>query len=356
MKPLTFAIVGCGNFTFGALPHMIAAPDWKCVGLADPDAERLEEKRQAAGLPTEAAHTTEDSLYASIRPDVVFVHSPVGIHYANAKRALEAGCNVCVQKPFVEDLATGQDLVRRAAEAGKWVSVNQTSRFGATPRLIAKLLADGRIGTPRFGHWVQYRNRMKGRNKYQYKERWSVLIATAIHQFDCYRFWFGGRIKRVQFRGIDVDWNPYPDPGAATGWLETESGMVMTFLESFVSPICLDNAHHPYAQSMIQGSEGALHWAGPWGNGPIDVLRGDAEKPERIDPEQAGFEGIMEGMMKAIARTCRDEGPVVCPAEDNLWSLATCMAAQMSAAQGGHPVDVLELGRVAGLPEPTENK
>jgi len=352
MKPITYAIVGCGGYTRGFLANLPDLPDWELVGLCDLNPANLEEKRQMVGLSADAVYTSEDALYASVKPDIVFVHTPLGAHYANCCRALEAGCHVWSQKPFVTNLTDGVDLVRRSAASGRWISVIQTARQEKTNLAIAEVLRTGRIGTPRFGHSVQYRERTKNLRDYSANEMWPVLNATAIHVFDLYRFWFGGRVKRVQFRGLDAEWNPYRDPGAATGWVEMESGVVMTWLKSFISHN--GPAPPPYAHdsALIQGSEGAIRWGAPWFDDPVQLLRADADQPEIIEAPRDGFDGILGRLLKDLAAAVRDEGPVPCPAEDNLWSIACCMAATLSASTDGHPVDVLDLGRLAGLPEP----
>jgi len=349
MRRLTFAIVGCGNFTANSLAGMLASDQWRLVGIMDPDKERLEAARQASGLEPGQAHLDEASLYKAVRPDVVFVHSPLAQHYDNCVRAIDAGCNVCCQKPFVLELTDGVDLVRRAGRAGRWISVGQTARLSAAMMLIGQKIDEGAIGTPRFGHRTSYRDRMRSLRESQLTEPWPVINACAVHHFDLFRAWFGGRISRAMFRAIACEWNPYWDPGVVTGWLELESGVVMTYLESFVSRITLGPACHPLEDAMIQGSEGALHWTGPWGHGPVELMLADAAKPVVVHAGGDDWPKPMTLLMEKLAATVRGEAPAFCPAADNLWSLVAICAARQSASEGGRVIDVIELGRRAGL-------
>jgi len=106
----------------------------------------------------------------------------------------------------------------------------------------------------------------------------------------------------------------------------------------------LDPKRHPYEDNMIQGSEGALHWNGPWERGPVELLRGDADSPEQIMGNRDDFPVVMTRLMDSLAASIRDGSPVFCPADDNLWSQAAMFAAQQSAERGGEVVDVLALG------------
>lgn len=323
---------------------MMSAEGWELVAAMEPDAGKLAETGAAAGLGEDQLFQDEAGLYGTHRPDLVFVHSPLGFHVENCRRALEAGCHVCCQKPFVGNPADGRALVEIAAQAGRWISVGQTARLGDVSLLIDRVIREGLIGAPAFGHHTVYRNRMINASSYTRGESWPVIHATGIHNVDIYRMWFQSRVAKVSIRGIDCDWNPYQDPGAVTGWLEMESGPVITFMHSFVSKVPLDPKRHPYEDNMIQGSEGALHWNGPWDRGPVELLRGDADSPEQIMGNRNDFPVVMTRLMDSLAASIRDGAPVFCPADDNLWSLAAMFAAQQSAERGGEVVDVLALG------------
>ena len=349
MKPITFAIAGCGNFTRSALPGMMGAAGWELTAAVDPDEASRTAFHAASGLPADQIFADELAMYERYRPDVVFVHTPVGTHVENCLHALEAGCNVCCQKPFVHDLSSGVELVERASKAGRWISVAQTSRLTDTSRVIAEAIRDGSIGTPGFGHHTVYRDRTRLAHSYSAMETWPVIHATGIHTVDLFRFWFGGRIRAVSFRGIDCAWNPYRDPGAVAGWMEMDSGVVMTCLTSFVSAVALDPTRHPYEDNMIQGSEGALHWNGPWDRGPVELIRRDAESPMEVLPNVDNWPRAMTLLMDSLADTLRSNEPLYCPAADNLWSIAALAAAQQSAEHGGRIEDVPAFAARSGL-------
>ena len=347
--PLRFGVIGCGGFTRAHLELMVAAPAWQLVGLVEPDAARRSKAAALVGFDQTLTFAEESAFYAAVQPEVVFVHTPVAVHARNCRNAIEAGAHVCCQKPFVHDLAEGVALAKRARASDRIISVGQTMRMQAVTQTLARTIGDGVIGEPRFGHRMVYRNRMGHGSSYYYREKWPSIHVMGSHWMDSYRMLFGERIARVSIRGIACGWDPYDDAGAVTGWVETESGAVLTCLESFVSNVPADPTRAPYEDNVIQGEKGALHWTGPWGMGAVELWQGGAEKVEEIHPGGSGETAPMRAIMDALEASVREKAPAFCPAEDNLWTMAALFAAQQSAEQDGAVVDVMALGREAGL-------
>lgn len=346
---IRFGVVGCGGFTRAHLALMASVPGWELAGIVEPDAVRRKEAALLVGLEESFTFAEESAFYQCVRPEVVFVHTPVTVHADNCRRAVEAGAHVCCQKPFVHDLAAGVELARLARVSGRVISVGQTMRTHAVSQTILRTIQEGTIGEPRFGHRTVYRNRMGLASSYHYKEAWPSIHVMGSHWMDLYRYLFGTRVSRVSFRGIACDWDPYDDAGAVTGWIEMETGAVMTCQESFISQVPDDPMRAPFEDNVIQGEKGAIHWTGPWGAGPVELWQGGEEKAIQIDV--GGLDGPppMKVIMDALAASVRESEPMFCPAEDNLWTMAALFAAQQSAERDGAVVDVLALGRASGL-------
>ena len=115
--------------------------DLQVVGGYDPQAP-------AAKFPFPLFPSVE-ALLAETGPDIVAIASPPDSHHELACAALEAGCHVFCEKPFVESLAQADDVIARAAAANRRVVVNNEFRYMNIHRL-----AKGLIGTERFGELV----------------------------------------------------------------------------------------------------------------------------------------------------------------------------------------------------------
>lgn len=87
-----------------------------------------------------------EELLARARPDIVAIATPPSSHFAIARAALEAGCHVFCEKPFMETLEEADAIVALAARAGRLVAVNNEFRF-----MRSHLAAKAQIGAPGFG-------------------------------------------------------------------------------------------------------------------------------------------------------------------------------------------------------------
>jgi predicted dehydrogenase len=85
-------------------------------------------------------------MIETARPDIVAIATPTASHYELTKMALEAGCHVFCEKPFMSSLAEADEIVGLAEQAGKWVVVNNQYRF-----MNIHEAARNRIGSEEFG-------------------------------------------------------------------------------------------------------------------------------------------------------------------------------------------------------------
>jgi predicted dehydrogenase len=101
---------------------------------------------RAATLAGEVGARAGTDLSAALRDvGAVIVATPTGTHHAVAGAALEAGCDVLVEKPITDRLEDGEALVRRAAELGRTLHVGHVERFNP---IWSALQAE--IGVPAF--------------------------------------------------------------------------------------------------------------------------------------------------------------------------------------------------------------
>jgi len=111
MTKLRAGVLGAG--AFGRIHARKYAEDARVTlaGIYDPDDERATELANTHGV--EAFGSAEELLRVV---DVVTIASPPSFHGETARAALSAGKHVLIEKPLATDVATGQALVRLAAE------------------------------------------------------------------------------------------------------------------------------------------------------------------------------------------------------------------------------------------------
>ncbi|MBK6420787.1 MAG: Gfo/Idh/MocA family oxidoreductase [Gemmatimonadetes bacterium] len=91
----------------------------RVVGVVDPSPDAQAAMRAIA--PDAAGFATLPEALAALRPEVVHIVTPPATHAALARTALEAGCHVYVEKPFVEHGAEARALLDLAAARGRLV-------------------------------------------------------------------------------------------------------------------------------------------------------------------------------------------------------------------------------------------
>ncbi len=87
-----------------------------------------------------------DELLAMKEIRLVVIATPNDTHYELARRCLEAGRDVVVDKPFATTLEEARSLVQIAKNAGRLLTVYQNRRYDGDFQAIRKLVAGGTLG------------------------------------------------------------------------------------------------------------------------------------------------------------------------------------------------------------------
>ena len=90
---------------------------------------------------------TADELFADPAIDLVFICSPNETHADYARKALEQGKNVVVEKPFALSEREAVQLLELAQQKGLMATAYQNRRWDSDFLTIKRLLAEGALGT-----------------------------------------------------------------------------------------------------------------------------------------------------------------------------------------------------------------
>jgi predicted dehydrogenase len=139
---LNVALLGYGyaGKTFHA-PLIVATPGLRLAVVASSDPAKVR-----ADLPGVAVLLDADAVLAQGRLDLVVIATPNDTHADLARRALQAGRHVVVDKPFTLTLAEAQGLADLAASAGRVLAVFHNRRWDADFLTLSRLVADGTLG------------------------------------------------------------------------------------------------------------------------------------------------------------------------------------------------------------------
>jgi len=87
-----------------------------------------------------------EDMLADDAVELVVVNTPNYTHYEYAKKALEAGKHVVVEKPFTITVIEGNELIEIAKKQKKQLSVYQNRRYDSDYKTIKKILSQNILG------------------------------------------------------------------------------------------------------------------------------------------------------------------------------------------------------------------
>lgn len=207
-----YALVGTGSRGLSMFARPLLRDLTDCaelVALCDLNPLRLQyaqgELAPLAGhtLPT---YTSLDEMLALARPDVLIVTTMDCTHADVAVQALEAGCDVILEKPMATTAEGVNKILQAERETGHRVRVSFNARYGAPTETIARLLRQGTIGEVLSAEFVEYLDTSHGAD---YFRRWhrrkensgGLLVHKASHHFDQLNWWLGDVPERVYAEG-----------------------------------------------------------------------------------------------------------------------------------------------------------
>jgi len=323
--------VGCGGMGRRWAQLAAAHPGIELVGLVDARPEAAAALASEHGLGSSGAHSDLDDALAQTQPGAVFDVTPPEVHPRVTLAALDAGCHVLGEKPMAMDLAQARAMVTAAAEAGRVYAVAQTRRPLPGAMTVARLIADDAIGPVEEVHGSFFLGPHFG----GFREAMAhpLIADMAIHHLDLARWWVGADPEAVTC----VSWNPrrswYAGDASACAVFELAGGGVITYRGSW----CADGAGTSWNGAWrIVGPRGTITWDGEQAVtlDAVDGKRGDAffaptsavvVPPEPMDRTEHAW--IIDDFVTALA-----EGrEPLCPAADNLRSVAMMLGAMTSA-------------------------
>lgn len=96
--------------------------------------------------PNIITYRTYEELLADVSIELVVVNTPNYTHFDLAKKALQAGKHVIVEKPFTITVAEGVELIELAKDKNKLISVYQNRRFDSDYLTIKNVLDKKLLG------------------------------------------------------------------------------------------------------------------------------------------------------------------------------------------------------------------
>jgi predicted dehydrogenase len=141
---LRLGVVGYGYWGPNVARNLNSFEDCDLVAVCDESPENLRRARQAFPRVQLTMHCAE--LLNSRQIDAIAVVTPVWTHFELAKRALENGKHVFVEKPFTSTAEQAERLIELAARNRLKIMVDHTFLFTGAVKKIRQLVDDGTLG------------------------------------------------------------------------------------------------------------------------------------------------------------------------------------------------------------------
>src|SRR5262245_15789289 len=137
-------VIGFGYWGPNIVRNLAALDSCEMVAISDKSEVAL--KRASRAYPGVQVTSDASDILQSPQIDAVAVVTPVWTHFDLAKRALENGKHVFVEKPFTSTSAQAEQLIELAARKNLQIMVDHTFLFSGPVRKIRQLLDDGTLG------------------------------------------------------------------------------------------------------------------------------------------------------------------------------------------------------------------
>ena len=143
---LRVGIIGTGWMADMIVPDFRRVDAFDLVAVAGRDAARTRAFAEDRGIPNAE---TVDGLLGRDDLDLVYIATTHDSHADLARRALEHGTPVLLEKAFTMNAAEAEGLIELARDRGVFLMEAMWMRFNPAVRRVAELLAEGAIGEPR---------------------------------------------------------------------------------------------------------------------------------------------------------------------------------------------------------------
>jgi predicted dehydrogenase len=176
------AVVGLGYWGPNLVRNLYELPEAEVSYVCDARHEAFD--RVGRRYPSLRRTTSYEEVLADPRVDAVAIATPVSTHYELAKRALEAGKHVFVEKPLAGSGDEASALAELAEAGGLVVMPGHTFLYSPPVNRIRELIRSEELGEI-------YSISMSRVNLGLHQPDASVVWDLAPHDFSILRYWLG---------------------------------------------------------------------------------------------------------------------------------------------------------------------
>ena len=122
-------------------PFLKEHPGFFLSGIVERSKEESKDK-----YPEATIYRSVEEMLEKADIELVIINTPVQTHYEYARKALEAGKNIIVEKPFTVNVSEAEELVKLAEDKGLFLSEYQNRRFDRDFLKVKEILSSDKLG------------------------------------------------------------------------------------------------------------------------------------------------------------------------------------------------------------------
>jgi predicted dehydrogenase len=198
-KKINLGVIGFGGFAMFAVQNFLQIPEIKIAGMSGTHREAAQKASERFGL---AGIQEIDDMLANPDIDLVYIATPPFLHYEHSMRALKAGKNVIVEKPFALTLEQANEMIALAKEKNLLLSVNLMQRYNTLYDKVKQLIDSKALGEVLHGYFENYASDEGLSPDHWFWDRsksGGIFIEHGVHFFDMFEGWLGkGKVECAQ--------------------------------------------------------------------------------------------------------------------------------------------------------------
>ncbi len=178
-SPLNVGVIGLGNMGKHHVRNYSNLSTASLVAVCDVQADIAKQFEDQYHC---RAFTDLDQMLDQANLDAVSITVPTRFHYEIAKKVIQSGVHLLVEKPICDSVADSEELIQLAKDHKVTLMVGHIERFNPAVIALKKLIDDGHLGKV-----TSLISKRVGAFPAQIKDA-NVIIDLAVHDIDIFSF------------------------------------------------------------------------------------------------------------------------------------------------------------------------
>lgn len=226
MSTVNLGLIGYGYWGPNLVRNFHAVNNCNVKMVVDSRQERLD--LVTKNYPVIQCSTNAEDILNNAGIDAVVIATPVFAHYTLAKKALENGKHVLVEKPMTASVQEAEELIELAEKKGLLLMVDHTFLYTGAVRKIKELIDNGTVGRVKYIDSTRI-------NLGLFQPDINVLWDLAPHDISILNFLVDQRPVSVNATGVTHTNNDIENIAYLT--LNYSDGFIAHFNCSWTSPV-----------------------------------------------------------------------------------------------------------------------